>query len=266
MIILVKGKQIMAETEWTSIISQVASLGINLLASVLSSDDKATRPFTQGDILWLKDGNDIKAYNTGDSEQGIAYAQSGLLYNNDNLPPSPYTRTDYKVLEGQSSYTATKDLEAFQEGSLCIGKVANTPSVVLDAPPSSIITFSIAFFAISIAVKIINGVELSVGKNSTTGLYTISLKTTGPQLQKAEVSVTDIVGDTVKAQATFTSPDAELGDSVYTLDLPPGINLDPIVGSLRLTLTVDTPSYIRATEESRRNLVKGLPEGIRTIR
>jgi hypothetical protein len=248
-----KGKQVMAD--WASIGGQVATVGINILGSLLG-DPLKTGTYTQGDIIWMHDNKQLKAYNNGDTEVGISYALSSLA----GKPLSPTSTSTYQPIEAHSSYDATKDLSDFSEGNLCIGKVLKAPSATLaDVDLPATVSFAIAFLSIAVSVKIINGITLSAGKNLVTGLYELTFTTTGPKIQKIDAKADDTRGGSISASASFSSGDRRADDNTYTVPFPSGVDLSPLIQNLSIALVTNTAAYIRATEESRRNLVKGDP-------
>lgn len=240
---------------WASIAQQVANIGVNLLTSFLGSPSGSApqgQSYPMGDILWSLDSNGhVTAYNQGTSEQGIS-----LAMNNANSNGSFSATTLYQPIpHGQS---VVVPLSSFTSGSVCLGQASEAPDAAQASPDAlATVTFAISFLVIAVAVKVINGLMLTVGTDPATGNYQISLVSTGPVLQNANVTVTDGFGNTVSTSATFQTPPP---NNTYAFDLPKGINCSPIVESLNLGLSMDNASYLRATADNRKNCMQGPPK------
>lgn len=251
-----KGKQTMAD--WSSIASDVASIGIHLLGALLGeSQSDAEVTYTQGHVVWTKDSNGVKAVNKGNAELGVSFAMSTLQDGN-----SPSSTIEYLPIPAGGSQPVTQQLSDFANGRVCISQASSAPDAT-DAPATLVaaVQFAIRTLALGVTVNIIQGVKMSVGQNKKNGLYELTVLTTGQPIQNMRATVTDPTGVTVTGEATFKPSDQENSSPPsYTLQLPSGVNLDPIVENLDLSLTMDNASYLRATAESRQNLVKGSPK------
>lgn len=244
-------------TDWASIASEVASIGVGLLTSLLGEASDHAPQYTQGDIVWSLDktSNTIYAHNKGQHEHGLSLAMSHTA------PHGCLASTTYyhAISAGKS---AQVDLLAFPAGRACIGKSAEVPDASqAAADATATVSFSMPFLALATPVKIMQGLHLTINQEQKGGLYQVSLQSDkdGPHIKSAHTTVTDLSGSSVSASTKFKSASA---DNTYTFDLPKGVNLNPVVGNVNLEITMDNASYLRATEESRRKLVQGPPQGL----
>lgn len=245
-------------TDWAAIASSVATISANLLASLSGNSSGSapqSPPYILGDIVWSLDSHGaVYAYNTGVSEESLFFvtiqtASNGVFSATTLYQPLP---------QGQS---AIVPLASFTSGSVCLGRPVDTADATKASPnlPATT-TILIPFPAIpGLSMKIIDGLSLSLGMDSKTRCYQLSLASTGPVLQSVAVTVTDITGDGVIASAAFQNPPA---NNIYAFEFPAGVGFNPVGTSLNLglTVTMDNASYVRATEDSRRNLMQGPPK------
>jgi hypothetical protein len=244
--------------DWASILTQVASIGINLLGSLVLSTNHVGY-YEQGDILWLQTGDDILAFNAGQGPVGLSYAKSGVQMVEDRYP-IPYAVSEYQVLEKNSQTSQADMLTTFQDGALCIGKVNSPVSATAN---TAAVSFSVALLSFNVPVNVIKGLTLTIEQSQDNQLFQAVLASTGPVIQNASVTVKDARGGTFTASSDFTSLATAPGDYLYKVTFPQGVDLSPIVESLNMTLAVERASFMRATEESRQRLTYGLPEELR---
>jgi hypothetical protein len=241
-------------SDWLSTGLQVAEAAANILGSFLLADGKRSQqggpmpPYTVGTVQWYLDDRtgDVWAFNSGSDEAGLNYAVAAPESSLSVLQPLP----------PHQSYNAGKDFKDFKQGQLAVAPVI-APSTGVQGPFDRIITFTIGALALGVTARIMTGFDIFIGRDQTTGLYKAGI--TAPTVPlRALVKASDVRGNSVSAGGELAS--STQGTTVeLDIDLPPGVDLSPIVQNLTVELQVPSSTYEQATRERRALLTEGMP-------
>jgi hypothetical protein len=206
----------MGWADWINTASDVVDIA-SRVAGLFGQDrkDQDTAPVLLGSVQFVVDDQTVFAENT-DPDYGTLLTYSGMspqangqiasvsrvqyLAPTQNPPPN----TTY-------AYNCTSDLQNYlQGGVLSINGVAND---AMGNPMKSALSFAIRSIAFGTAMSIAGGITASFGKDAQTGLYTLSIQSTGPSLQSSTVHVKGTNGQAFDGSMTFNNPDGKgLGD------------------------------------------------------
>ena len=256
----------MGIANWLSIATQVASVSASVLPMITealtkgANDEKGeeSSEFMTGDVAWYPDPSlRVCASNMGAMETGLNYAQSD----------SDSSTSLYVTLPPGQYYDATDDLSYFKDGQLTVGQVETSTSAQPKGGGGDLtkaVSFCIKALSLGVSATIVKGVAISFNKASS-GNFEAKVEFTGTSVKtaKADLTVVDTRGGSVSAsgETTFTTPTATADSGVqqWTISLPTGVDLDPLVQRVDLRLEMDTEAYERATAESRQRAKKGRP-------
>jgi hypothetical protein len=249
-------KESVVSTDWLSTGLQVAEVAANVIGRLLGEDGAApTPPYASGSVQWYFDNSASRvwAFNSGNKEVGLNYAVASPDSSLSVLQPLP----------AHESYDATADFAAFTQGQLAVA-----PTPALPGAPEGlerIVTFTIGALALGITARILTGVEASVGRDQRSGLYTAKISSPTVPL-RATVKATDVRGNTVSASGSLgaTSERPRSGSAVLDIDLPPGVDLSPVIQNLFVEIETPAALFEQATAERRKLLVKGQPRFVKT--
>jgi hypothetical protein len=152
----------------------------------------------------------------------------------------------------------TQNIADFEQGQLSVALVVpNGPTV---QGLERVVTFTISALALGVAARIKTGVEVSVGRDERTHLYKVTISSPTVPI-RTTVSATDTSGNTVSAEAELGGVSPAIHR--YDIDLPPGVELSPVVRRLAVELLTPTAVYERATAERRALVRAGLPDFVK---
>jgi hypothetical protein len=248
-------------------VQQAGIIGINLLKAGLMPDAN-TPPVTYdlGGVQWALASSEtlgpsvqtIYAFNPSlTDEVGINYTVSTLE------GTSPKNLSLYQPIPPYTWYDAKDDLDSVKSGHVCVGKVGDviTPPLKGNVLPPVTVSFSLQWFNVLSIFNIFRNVDGSCVFDTTAGVYQIVLSTSGPHLLEAHATIK--VGGTRAAAHISIGEPSFTNNSSYSLTFGKGLAPSSVIESLNLVLTVERESYLRATEERRKNVVKGLPPAFR---
>jgi hypothetical protein len=237
-------------SKWGAIAGQVAGIAANLIPSLFN--DAEAKAYQVGDVVWLPNATsgEINAFNVGGVDSGISYAVAG-----------PNTSLSvYQPLPSGHHYDAKQDLEEFKDGQITIGREVQEDAADVGGA-SRTITLLVKWLAIGAAVRMVNGIEGFYEKKPDGSSFRVGIRSTSPPIATwfARVQATDARGGSVSASSVIKSEGGLEEPFEYFIDLPPGVDLDPIVQQLEIELKIDEAFYIEATRERRGLVRKGRP-------
>jgi hypothetical protein len=119
------------------------------------------------------------------------------------------------------------------------------------------IAFTIGALPLGIAARIVPDMDVTVIRDERTLLF--KLRVSCPTLPlEAGAQATGVCGGTVSVTAVLGGASQE--PTEHEVELPPGVDLSPVVHRLAVELLVPLGVYERATAERRRAVRNGLPE------
>lgn len=241
-------------SSWLSTGLQVAEVAANIIGRLLVAEPRPQGrplpPYAVGTVQWYFDDSTSRvwAFNAGSDEAALNYAVASPESSLSVLQPLPAHQT----------YDATEDLGAFTQGQLAIA-----PSTIPEAAQAGgrdrLVTFTIAALAFGVTARILTGVEISIGRDPRTGLCTARISSPTVPL-RAIVKATDVRGSSVSASGDLgVPPSPGTGVNELDIELPPGVDLSPVVQRLTVELEMPASLYTRATAERRELLQDGMP-------
>lgn len=223
----------MSWSDWLNIAASAGDIA-GSIANLLGDEKSTTGPaFTLGSVEFGNNGGTMYAQNTSpDTEVLLNYA---MPVQQESGPIA--TATSFTSLAANGGYyDPASDLMQFTSGgTLTVNAI--TPATT-DGGVSAL-GFAVASIALSASIVIVGGINASFNKTATG--YTFSINATnGAMLNSAKVTVQGTNG--VKCQTSMTFSNQSDDGSSGTVDLPPGLVIDPIVAMLNVDLLVDTSS------------------------
>jgi hypothetical protein len=222
--------------DWLGSLAQVAGVAGQLIASFMEDDEAEGSSAETGAVEWdyvQQTGKSpmILAKNTSGVPVGLTYT---LSRENQNL-------SVHQPLDPGHSYSATDDVDQFLEGNVAIAPTVSSDGGEDDSTRT--ILFAIAALSIGAAVAVIKGVTFSYNRTATG--FSVSLQTDA-QPVSAAVTARDSTGNSVSAGLKIGAPTA---GGAYVIDLPTGVDLDPVADHFDLELVMPTAVYVAATRE-----------------
>lgn len=244
--------------DWSNIVLKGAQISSALLNTFLSpmplslkrdirdgegTDGEKSGEVTQGDVTWkhvIVDGKRyIQATNNNESRPyGLNFSLSGvkLAGQGEHLP---FTRVEHVPLKPTEEKDLTKQLFDYQDGHVCVAPLAG--DAIAKGPlekdgQDMTLTFSIAYLPLGVSVEIEQGLSMKVVKD-TQNTYSVQLTAQKGQIKQVEVTAQGSNGSVVTGSQTFGADDG------YTVKFPAGTNLDPLVQSLMIHLTLPSVGY-----------------------
>jgi len=241
-------------SSWLSTGLQVAEVAANIMGRLLVAEPRPQGwplpPYAVGTVQWYFDDRTSRlwAFNAGTEEAALNYAVASPESSLSVLQPLP----------AHQSYDATEDFGAFTQGRLAVA-----PSTILEAAQAGgrdrVVAFTISALAFGVTARILTGVEISIGRDLRTGLYTARISSPTVSL-RAVVRATDVRGNSVSARGDLgVPPSPGTGVNELDIELPPGVDLSPVVQRLTVELEMPASLYTRATAERRQLLLDGMP-------
>jgi hypothetical protein len=224
--------------DWLGSLAQVAGVAGQLIASFLADDEGKTQSrAATGEVEWSyvqQAGKQplILARNDADAPVGLTYT---LARENQNL-------SVHQPLDPGNSYDATADVDQFLDGNVAVAPTG--PAAAGDDDLGRTIVFAISFLAIGAAVAVVKGVTLSYNRTPTG--FAVSITSDAVPIT-ARVTARDSSGNAVSAELKTGSTGAD--GNVYEIELPPGVDLDPVADQLDLVLELPGTFYESATAE-----------------
>lgn len=219
----------MSWSDWLNVAGSVIDIASSV-ASLLDEIDNDPNPYTLGGIQFGNNGGTLYAFNPLPTPMLLNFAlvqtQGGAMS----------TTTAPLQLPAQNGAVIGSDLSQFTNGTVSITPLAGDGELTGGV---SWLGFSVGAIALSTAITIVGGITASFSNNN--GVYSFSIvSTNGAMLQSARVKIKGANGTSVDTGITFNST-ADDGTS-GTVDLPAGLNIDPMVEGLEVTLGVDETS------------------------
>jgi hypothetical protein len=248
-----KGKHIMG---WLSIIGQVAQVAGQVLPVILGNLGEAQASDTgylQGDVLWttaVDENGNLQAVARNISETVDQTLSMAVCYTEGD---SSIASSTFVVLPHTGeNHTVTGDFDYYRAGEACVA-----PSPEFDIQGNQLLTRAIAFaitsLALGLAVRIAGSLTAEVGKktdNNGNTSYYVAIRSSEPfHTMKGNVTVADARGGSVKVEGEFKSSSAS-GANEWIIDLPAGVDLDPIVAQLQVNLDVEGALYKKIAAQS----------------
>jgi hypothetical protein len=240
--------------------TQVSTIAANLIPMFLPDGTPASAaPFHVGEVEWgyLDDRGEhpfFYARNTSTKEVGLTFSFARQA----DDPGGRANISVFQPLEGGRSYRATQDLVDFHEGEVMIAPVTELPGNLdltgLDLTdsrrsPGRAISFAIRSIAVGTTVFIVGGTHATVIR--TKGGYSVSIISDDQNLpREVAVHARGLDGSTVSASMRRGTGLCDL-ETNWNIPLPPGIDLDPIVGQLELRIELADGYYRDATHQRR---------------
>ena len=224
--------------DWLGSLAQVAGVAGQLVSAFLMSEDGAESSAETGDSEWSyvqQAGKSpvIFAKNGSNAPVGLTFT---LAREHQNL-------SVHQPLDPGNAYDATADVEQFLEGNV---SAAPTVPEGVEGPGSRTVSFAISFLALGASVAVIKGVTLSYDRTPTG--FKASIKTDAVTPISARVTARDASGNAVSASLKV-GQEASVESGVYEVELPPGVDLDPVADQLDLQLELPAAFYAEATRE-----------------
>jgi hypothetical protein len=228
---------------WLSSRLQVAEIAANLVSRLAAREPP---PYATGTVEWHLDAGrqQVHAHNVGNQEIALAYALAHPTSTASALQPIP----------PHSSYNATEDLATFRQGRVTMAPtVPGACMTGLDR----LIALTVGALTLGVPVRVVTDVDVAVVRDERTRLFKVRVASPTVPVE-ARVQATDTAGNTVHATARLGS--TSQGASQHEVELPPGVDLEPVVRTLFVELLVPLSVYEQATAERRRVVMNGLPE------
>jgi hypothetical protein len=163
------------------------------------------------------------------------------------------TAAAFQPLPPHTSYNATEDLGVFREGLVTLAPTLPTAGV---AGLDRAIVFAIRALPLGITVHTVPDMEMTVVRDERTGLFRLTISSpTQPMEARVQASG---AGGTVSVTAILGGTSHE--PTQHEVELPPGVDLSPVLRRLLVELLVPLSVYERATAERRGAVRNGLPE------
>ncbi len=222
----------MSWTDWLNVAGSVIDVASSI-ASLLDDVDNDPNPYTLGGVQFGNSGGTLYAYNPLPNPMLLNFAlvqtQGGAM--STTTSPVQIAATQGAEIGG--------DLTQFTNGTVTITPMADPNA---DVPGVSWLGFSVGAIALGTAITIVGGITASFSNNN--GVYSFSIvSTNGARMQSARVKIKGANGTSVDTGVTFidTADDGSTG----TVELPTGLNIDPMIESLEINLAVDDTSLQR---------------------
>ncbi|MCG8455519.1 MAG: hypothetical protein MI919_04490 [Holophagales bacterium] len=239
---------------WTKILKPAAGIAGGLLtaysesaAAASFSGDLVASTFT-GDIEWGQEstGNYV-AINRGNVTTRLAFSQT---------PSDSSPETDAVTLEPGFFADVSEQLRAFNSGNVCVGR-ANDSEGATEASDGKILSAGFTYLALNAVATINDGLSIayyvSVDGN---GYCTITADEPPVGEWTVNVQTTDGQGGSVGVDAVLTRGNSVGGSGSdawqWTINLPPGVDLNPLVEQCDVSVTVEEDEFQTLTEKSRR--------------
>jgi|SRR5271170_360627 len=224
----------MDATDWISIATQVAQIAANVLPLILGGKQNLTEEeyYYTGDVWWLP-------YEAG-TYAGVASAP-GATKCGISFASFDHKVSEYFEIEPGNYVAVTDEMSRFRDGQVCIARVVTTPATAHSPEMMRAIAFSMKTLALSTAVSIVGDLKVYVKKEVDT--FSVGFESNSVQSMEVTASATDTRGGTVTASGKFNKPPAGSPGSEWLIPLPAGVDLDPIVAQLDLSLNVDSGFY-----------------------
>jgi len=241
--------------DFGSIITGVGVIATGL-SGILSEDTNSPQPHTVGSVNFFTEVIDDKTYVTAQNTD----PESRVILNFTNQVVS-FDPTQGAILGTVSSQpvldvsgsgagacaNVTEEIQDMLDGTLAMSAY---PSPSSEGPIGTAIAYTLRAFGTATAINMVQGVTASFDKTQD-GKYQFSIKSAGPTLTSADVSVRAPDGTKAKWSMNFT-PQAATG-SFATVEVPPGVNIFDKVAELDVNLEVASFSAESLFEELRKN-------------
>lgn len=233
--------------DWINIISQGADLASRVLPLVLGSDaEGASENYVLGNVAFVPFSGRIYAASNDESESGMAFALS--------QPNDQTTLSEFVPVPVSGAIDVTNELSAFNRGQVTLAPTDPPPSAANPAPVK-IVAWTVLALGIGVTSRIIGNASVSVGKLPD-GTYGIRFTNSDPMKSWVfKATVKDNQGNSASVQGSSSSVSArEDGNYEFDLSLPAGVDIDPIVAELDVTIDMPESDYQAATAEVRKRI------------
>ena len=239
----------MGWADWINVGGTVLDVA-SQISNLLGDKDDAANPVMQGTVQFTTDDAGNTYAQNMDPDYGVTLTYSATQQSGQQISTVSQVQclapTQNPPPNSVNIYNCTQDLSNYASGGfLSISGVANEDGGAV----TSALSFALRCVAIGATIAIIGGITAQFGIDPNTGYYQITIQSTGPTLQSATVSVTGQNGGTFSGNMTFSSPsgsgsDLRVADGTFgSIDLPPGMNIDPLIAELDIILEIDSDSF-----------------------
>jgi hypothetical protein len=251
--------------DWLGSLVQVATVAANVLPLMIAArdGDDSVGPYDAGgvqfEVITMNGSTDLYAHNASDTD-------AGLLYTTTRSAPDTNLSV-YQPLPSNNAYKCEPDLLEFADGDLSL---APTPLSTQLGPLTRAISFAVRGLTIATGVTVVGGVSVSIQKGPNPGSFNAVVTTTGSARPlSVRVEATGVDGNVVRAEwnsggpSPTSSPTPSASPSrvaapadTITIPLSPGVNLDPVIQLLQLTLDIDAAGLDAVTADRRARTVR----------
>jgi hypothetical protein len=236
----------MIATNWLFSRLQVAEVAANLVSGLAAREP----PYATGTVEWHLDAGtqQVHARNVGNQEVALGYTLAHPTSSASALQPIP----------PNSSYDAAEDMATFRQGWVTVAPTLTGPCA---AGLDRLIALTVDSLTLGVAVHVITNVDVAVVRDERTRLFKVRISSPMVPVE-ARVQATDRAGNTVSATARLGA--TSQGPGQHEVELPPGVDLEPVVRTLYVELLVPLSLYEQATAERRRVVRNGMPGLVET--